>query len=232
MRILKTNPVLTILNSYLIDSPEPSTISYLWNFGSLLGLCLVAQIVSGILLAMHYAGTAELAFHSVEHKFNHFVDTIFNNNKILLKEIYLYSNVNNIEENNKNIKELIQTKRQNIENNNFYEWFRGLVDGEGCFSIIPIKRNNNISFNFRFVINLHKDDIFMLQTIHNKLNIGSVYEYKGNHFAQYSVTKKNDLLIIFNIFDNNPLNRTKNLNYLAFKEAYLLWLKKKKKILI
>jgi ubiquinol-cytochrome c reductase cytochrome b subunit len=67
MRILKTSPVLTILNSYLVDSPQPSTISYLWNFGSLLGLSLVAQIVTGILLAMHYAGTAELAFNSVEH---------------------------------------------------------------------------------------------------------------------------------------------------------------------
>lgn len=67
MRILKTNPILTILNSYLIDSPQPSTISYLWNFGSLLGLSLVAQIVTGILLAMHYQGSAETAFHSVEH---------------------------------------------------------------------------------------------------------------------------------------------------------------------
>ncbi len=67
MRILKTNPVLTIFNSYLVDSPQPSTISYLWNFGSLLGLCLVAQIVTGILLAMHYQGSAESAFQSVEH---------------------------------------------------------------------------------------------------------------------------------------------------------------------
>lgn len=68
MRILKTNPVLTILNSYLVDSPQPSTISYLWNFGSLLGLSLVTQIITGILLAMHYTGTAELGFNSVEHK--------------------------------------------------------------------------------------------------------------------------------------------------------------------
>jgi len=67
MRILKTNPVLTIFNSYLVDSPQPSTLSYLWNFGSLLGLCLVAQIVTGILLAMHYQGSADAAFHSVEH---------------------------------------------------------------------------------------------------------------------------------------------------------------------
>jgi ubiquinol-cytochrome c reductase cytochrome b subunit len=67
MRILKTNPILTILNNYLVDSPQPSTLSYLWNFGSLLGLSLIVQIVTGILLAMHFAGTAELAFNSVEH---------------------------------------------------------------------------------------------------------------------------------------------------------------------
>jgi hypothetical protein len=69
MRILKSNPVLTIFNSYLVDSPQPSTLSYLWNFGSLLGLCLISQIVSGILLAMHYQGSASFAFASVEHVF-------------------------------------------------------------------------------------------------------------------------------------------------------------------
>ena len=67
MRILKKNPILTIFNSYLVDSPQPSTISYLWNFGSLLGLCLVSQIVSGIFLAMHYQGSSSFAFNSVEH---------------------------------------------------------------------------------------------------------------------------------------------------------------------
>jgi len=67
MRILKRNPVLTIFNSYLVDSPQPSSLSYLYNFGSLLGLALVSQIISGILLAMSYAGTADLAFNSVEH---------------------------------------------------------------------------------------------------------------------------------------------------------------------
>ena len=67
MRIFKSNPVLTIVNSYVIDSPQPTTISYLWNFGSLLGLCLVAQTVTGILLAMHYLSSADLAFNSVEH---------------------------------------------------------------------------------------------------------------------------------------------------------------------
>jgi Cytochrome b/b6/petB len=67
MRIFKTNPVLTLVNNYLIDNPEPTSISYLWNFGSLLGLCLVTQIITGILLAMHFQSSAELGFLSVEH---------------------------------------------------------------------------------------------------------------------------------------------------------------------
>lgn len=89
MRILKTNPVLTIINSYLIDSPQPSTISYLWNFGSLLGLCLVSQIVSGIILAMHYQGSASFAFASVEHIMREcahvlFVKSVLSNTLVIL----------------------------------------------------------------------------------------------------------------------------------------------------
>jgi ubiquinol-cytochrome c reductase cytochrome b subunit len=67
MRIFKSHPLLTILNSYLIDSPQPSNISYLWNFGSLLGLCLGIQIVTGVTLAMHYTPSVHEAFNSVEH---------------------------------------------------------------------------------------------------------------------------------------------------------------------
>jgi quinol-cytochrome oxidoreductase complex cytochrome b subunit len=67
MRILKKQILLRIVNSYLIDSPQPSNLSYLWNFGSLLGLCLVFQILTGIFLAMHYTPSVEMAFNSVEH---------------------------------------------------------------------------------------------------------------------------------------------------------------------
>ena len=67
MRILKQNTLLRFANSYLVDNPQPSNISYLWNFGSLLALCLGIQIVTGIFLAMHYAPTVDLAFNSVEH---------------------------------------------------------------------------------------------------------------------------------------------------------------------
>lgn len=65
--IFKSHSLLSIGNSYISDSPQPSNISYLWNFGSLLAICLIIQIVTGIFLAMHYVPTVELAFLSVEH---------------------------------------------------------------------------------------------------------------------------------------------------------------------
>ena len=52
MRLLKTHLLLRLLNSYLVDSPQPANLSYLWNFGSLLGLCLVIQILTGVFLAI------------------------------------------------------------------------------------------------------------------------------------------------------------------------------------
>jgi ubiquinol-cytochrome c reductase cytochrome b subunit len=67
MRLLKWHPILKLANSYMIDSPQPSNISYLWNFGSLLGICLVIQIVTGVTLAMHYIPNIYEAFDSVEH---------------------------------------------------------------------------------------------------------------------------------------------------------------------
>ena len=69
MKLLKSHPILSIANSFVIDSPSPSNLSYLWNYGSLLGLCLVIQIITGVTLAMHYCSSTELAFLSVEHIF-------------------------------------------------------------------------------------------------------------------------------------------------------------------
>jgi group I intron endonuclease len=67
LKLLKTHPFLSLVNSYLIDSPSPSNISYLWNYGSLLGIVLVIQIATGVTLAMHYVPHVDLAFISVEH---------------------------------------------------------------------------------------------------------------------------------------------------------------------
>jgi len=67
MRLLKSHSLLSLVNSYVVDSPQPSNISYMWNFGSLLATCLGIQIVTGIFLAMHYTPNVDLAFISVEH---------------------------------------------------------------------------------------------------------------------------------------------------------------------
>nr|YP_010507369.1 cytochrome b [Takydromus sylvaticus]AFP97628.1 cytochrome b [Takydromus sylvaticus]UXG18848.1 cytochrome b [Takydromus sylvaticus] len=63
----KQHPVLKIINSSFIDLPTPSNISAWWNFGSLLGLCLIIQIITGFFLAMHYTADISSAFSSVAH---------------------------------------------------------------------------------------------------------------------------------------------------------------------
>nr|Q9T6I4.1 RecName: Full=Cytochrome b; AltName: Full=Complex III subunit 3; AltName: Full=Complex III subunit III; AltName: Full=Cytochrome b-c1 complex subunit 3; AltName: Full=Ubiquinol-cytochrome-c reductase complex cytochrome b subunit [Lepus sinensis]CAB65747.1 cytochrome b [Lepus sinensis] len=65
--IRKTHPLLKIVNHSLIDLPTPSNISTWWNFGSLLGLCLMIQILTGLFLAMHYTSDTATAFSSVTH---------------------------------------------------------------------------------------------------------------------------------------------------------------------
>nr|QEH58938.1 cytochrome b [Trepobates sp. XD-2019] len=65
--IRKSHPVIKIINSSLFDLPSPSSISIWWNFGSLLGMCLMIQIVTGLFLAMHYTADTNLAFKSVIH---------------------------------------------------------------------------------------------------------------------------------------------------------------------
>ena len=67
MRIIKSHPLLKLMNAYVIDASQPSNISYLWNFGSLLAVCLIIQIVTGVTLAMHYNPSVLEAFNSIEH---------------------------------------------------------------------------------------------------------------------------------------------------------------------
>jgi ubiquinol-cytochrome c reductase cytochrome b subunit len=67
MKILKRHPILSLINGMLVDLPAPSNLSYFWGYGSLLGLCLIIQIATGIFLAMHFAAHVDIAFNSVEH---------------------------------------------------------------------------------------------------------------------------------------------------------------------
>nr|YP_009142226.1 cytochrome b [Hasora vitta]AKG64489.1 cytochrome b [Hasora vitta]QGG43681.1 cytochrome b [Hasora vitta] len=67
MPLRKTHPIFKIINNSLIDLPSPSNISAWWNFGSLLALCLIIQIVTGLFLTMYYTANIELAFYSVNY---------------------------------------------------------------------------------------------------------------------------------------------------------------------
>nr|AZQ21933.1 cytochrome b [Arcoscalpellum epeeum] len=63
----KNHPLMKMMNNVLIDLPSPSNISYLWNYGSLLGMCLILQIITGLFLSMHFATDVSMAFYSVVH---------------------------------------------------------------------------------------------------------------------------------------------------------------------
>nr|YP_010279438.1 cytochrome b [Narke japonica]UKG21303.1 cytochrome b [Narke japonica] len=63
----KNHPLLKIINNALIDIPTPSNINTWWNFGSILGLCLIMQILTGLFLAMHYTPDISMAFSSIAH---------------------------------------------------------------------------------------------------------------------------------------------------------------------
>ena len=56
-----------IINNFLINLPTPSNISYWWNFGSILGVCLLVQLISGIFLSIHYTPRINNAFYSLIH---------------------------------------------------------------------------------------------------------------------------------------------------------------------
>ena len=65
--IRSSHPAIKIINRAFIDLPAPNNISIWWNYGSLLGLCLVIQIITGLFLAIHYVPNVEIAFSSVAH---------------------------------------------------------------------------------------------------------------------------------------------------------------------
>nr|YP_009110170.1 cytochrome b [Ctenoplusia limbirena]AIW64878.1 cytochrome b [Ctenoplusia limbirena] len=67
INIRKTHPILKIINGSFVDMPLPSNISSWWNFGSLLGLCLIIQILTGLFLTMYYTANIEIAFYSVNY---------------------------------------------------------------------------------------------------------------------------------------------------------------------
>ena len=60
-------PIMRLMHGQFVDFPTPRNLNYMWTFGGILVFCLVAQIVTGIVLAMHYVPHADHAFDSVQH---------------------------------------------------------------------------------------------------------------------------------------------------------------------
>jgi ubiquinol-cytochrome c reductase cytochrome b subunit len=63
----KKRGLLRIFNNHLVDYPSPVNVNYLWSLGSIAGICLAIQVISGVFLAMHYVPHVDYAFLSVEH---------------------------------------------------------------------------------------------------------------------------------------------------------------------
>merc|ERR1711957_439694 len=61
------NYLMALVHSHLVSYPSPINLNYAWSFGSLAGIALVLQIITGVILAMHYVPNIDYAFNSVEH---------------------------------------------------------------------------------------------------------------------------------------------------------------------
>lgn len=210
MRILKSNPIAKILNDFLVDSSQPSNLSYMWNFGSLLGTCLILQILTGVFLAMHYQPHVDFAFDSVEHE---------------LIKTNLFS-VNELKYNLINLGIVTkQTKALNksLSDSEFLEWLRGFTDGEGSFNIsLSFKDGKWKTPSFKYTLYLHKDDEPLLNYIQKRLNLGKVYVYE--HFTAFIIWDWKELFQVIRIFDDYSLNTSKYLNFIAFKEAFEVYI--------
>jgi len=100
----------------------------------------------------------------------------------------------------------------------FLHWFVGFVDAEGCFSISQNRTWTSVAFKFR--ISLHSDDIEILHVIAKTLGIGKVYQANTRNSAVFVVNNLNDIIkIILPIFQEFPLQTSKNLDFICFSKA-------------
>lgn len=103
----------------------------------------------------------------------------------------------------------------------FIEWFRGFTDAEGCFFFLNSSRSN---YRFKYSICLHVDDVAPLEYIKNTLQIGRVNIYPKHNMATFNISSRKEIEIILAIFSKYSLNTTKHLNFLAFKQAFTIYM--------
>lgn len=127
------------------------------------------------------------------------------------------------------------TERFNLKQDeslsDFYQWFVGFCDAESSFSINPVVNSDNLikKITFMFSIELHKDDLDVLEYIQNKLGIGRVRQDKDK--CIFSVTNAEGHYLLISLFDKYNLNSTKYLDYMNFKRAFILYQVRDKELL-
>lgn len=100
----------------------------------------------------------------------------------------------------------------------FLAWFSGFIDAEGSFKIKKDSRRSKSPFVFEFLINLHKDDLKVLEYIQTRLNLGKINNY-GNT-VRLSVSNKSDILQIIDILTQYPLKTAKRLDFEDWRKAF------------
>ena len=238
MRILKSNPLLRLVNSYIIDASEPSNISYLWNFGSLLALCLIVQIVTGVTLAMKVFQFFVSMFYPAEYP-----SVGILNKHVLSSSVIPSFSCTQLKDNIKSLEDrVLHLKEDKVKSwasysggkANFSEWLRGFTDGEGYFLITltsrkRLKKSGELidyhRFNFSFILHVAIKDLNVLYNIQRFLGgIGVVN--KNEKSSKYAVTSREDtnklLELMYNSFSR--LNTIKVLDFLAWYEARTLYL--------
>jgi hypothetical protein len=109
---------------------------------------------------------------------------------------------------------------------NFYQWFVGFSEGEGCFKIKPKYRAGKAkvhSFSFEFEIHLHLDDKNLLDNICCLLGVGKVYLRGNSSSCSFVVGNEEGIRVLLDIFDKYQMNGIKYLDYVAFKQAFLMY---------
>lgn len=111
-----------------------------------------------------------------------------------------------------------------LNNEQFVQWFVGFTEAEGCFKFKPRYRNGKIiSFQFEFEIHLHIDDFNLLDSIKNTLTMGNVYANHSRYSCSFIIGNEKELRELIKLFDGFPLNGVKFLDFMDFKEAFLLY---------
>lgn len=185
------------------------------KFGSLLAVCLIIQIVTGVTLAIYFSNYI-LTFIPVEYPWD-----IIDYNSELSAGLVSFATLKN---------KILSLKLTNYKSNiEFCEWLRGFVDGEGYFSIKTsvrkIKKTSGDiieyrSVTFSFILHLAVKDTNVLYKIKNLLGgIGSVKTYDNDAFLIISSREDVDKLLNFMYSSFSKLNTTKVLDFLAWFEA-------------